>query len=222
MSQIAGIPDSVKRHTVGHHFANAESEFSAAKLGFWIFLATETLMFGGLFVAYSYFRSLMPETFEAAHRTLSVPLGTLNTVVLITSSLTMALAIRSAMVNKQKQMMAFLVITLVAAAGFMVIKLGFEWPHKFHEGTLPSYWYTYEGLKDVPNPQIFYGLYFVMTGLHGLHVIIGMGLILWLIILGKKGRFYSGYYTPLEITGLYWHFVDLVWIFLFPLFYLVA
>lgn len=222
MSQSAGIPAGIKRHTVGHHFDTAETEFSAAKLGFWIFLCTEVLMFGGLFVAYTYFRTLMPETFAEAHKTLSIPLGTVNTVVLIGSSFTMAMAIRAAMVNQQKLMMACLTITLLAAAAFMVIKLGFEWPHKFHEGTLPAHWYTYEGLRDVTAPHLFYGLYFVMTGLHGVHVIIGMGLIIWLMVLGKKGRFYSGYYTPLEITGLYWHFVDLVWIFLFPLFYLVG
>lgn len=223
MSQTsAPIPSDIVRHNVGHHFGNAEQEFSAAKLGFWIFLCTELLMFGGLFVGYIYYRTFMPETFTEAHKLLSIPLGTLNTVVLITSSFTMAMSIRCAMVNQQKAMMAFLWITLICATAFMVIKLGFEWPAKFEHGTLPAKWYTYDGLKNVPNPHIFFGLYFVMTGLHGIHVLIGMGLIFWLILRGRKGHFYSGFYTPLEITGLYWHFVDLVWIFLFPLFYLVG
>lgn len=222
MSQLTGIPDNIVRNKVAHHFDHAETQFSASKMGFWIFLCTETLMFGGLFVAYIYFRSLMPETFFEAHKTLSIPLGTLNTVVLIGSSFTIVMAIRAAMLNKQKQMMAMLWITLLASAAFMVIKLGFEWPAKFKDGTLPALWYTYDGLRDVASPHLFYGLYFVMTGLHGIHVIIGMGLITWLIILGRKGRFYRGYYTPIEIVGLYWHFVDLVWIFLFPLFYLVG
>lgn len=216
------IPANVVRHQVGHHFANAEQEFSAAKLGFWIFLCTELLMFGGLFVGYIYFRLVLPETFSEAHKVLSVPLGALNTVVLISSSFTMAMAIRSAMVNRQRQMIGYLIFTLLAAAAFMVIKLAFEWPDKFHHGTLPGAYYAYEGLAHVRAPQVFFGLYFVMTGLHGLHVLIGMGLIAWLIWRAKKGHFYSGFYTPMEITGLYWHFVDLVWIFLFPLFYLVG
>ena len=225
----AAIPSNIKRHEVGHHFGNAEQEFSAAKLGFWIFLCTELLMFGGLFVAFIYYRTFLAETFLQAHRTLSKPLGVTNTVVLITSSFTMAMAIRSAMVNKQKQMMAFLWITLICATAFMVIKLGFEWPAKFSHHTLPGRFFdlhhaseAYPFLADVKSPAIFYSLYFMMTGLHGIHVLIGMGLILWLIIRGGRGEFYSGFYTPLEVTGLYWHFVDLVWIFLFPLFYLVG
>jgi len=219
---VNAIPGNIVRHKVGHHFNNAEQEFSSAKLGFWIFLCTELLMFGGLFVAFIYYRSLLPDTWVAASKTLSVPLGTLNTVVLIGSSFTMAMAIRSAMVNKQKQMMTYLVITLLAATAFMVIKLAFEWPPKFHHGTLPGIFYSYDGLEGLPKPHLFYSLYFVMTGLHGIHVLIGMGLIIALIVRARRGQFYSGFYTPLEITGLYWHFVDLVWIFLFPLFYLVT
>ena len=141
----------------------------------------------------------------------------------------MAMAIRSAMVNKQAQLRIFLWLTFLLAGAFMAIKLGLEWPPKFSHGTLPAKFFdaehaiaTYPFLEGLASPEIFYGLYFVMTGLHGLHIVIGMGLILWLIVLANKGTFYSGYYTPLEITGLYWHFVDLVWIFLFPLFYLVG
>jgi cytochrome c oxidase subunit 3 len=179
-------------------------------------------MFGGLFVAYTYFRSLYPETFSEAHKTLSIPLGTLNTGVLIVSSFTVVMAIRSAMLNQRKAMLGYLYATLGLAAAFMVIKLGFEWPHKFEAGTLPAAFYTYDGLAHVEKPHIFYGLYFVMTGLHGIHVVIGMGLIGWLIWLGHKGVLYRGFYTPIEIVGLYWHFVDLIWIYLFPLFYLAG
>ncbi|WP_373047089.1 cytochrome c oxidase subunit 3 family protein [Vulgatibacter sp.] len=225
----ASIPSNVQRHQVGHHFANAEQEFSSAKLGFWLFLCTELLMFGGLFVGFIYYRTFLAETFLAAHRTLSIPLGTVNTVVLITSSFTMAMAIRCAMVNKQKQMMAFLWVTLLCAGAFMVIKLGFEWPSKFAHHTLPGRYFdlahaveAYPFLEGLASPHIFYSLYFMMTGLHGIHVVIGMGLITWLIWRGYKGHFYSGFYTPLEMTGLYWHLVDLIWIFLFPLFYLVG
>ncbi|HLV61424.1 MAG TPA: cytochrome c oxidase subunit 3 [Fredinandcohnia sp.] len=220
--QVAVSPDKVIRHRVGHHWPHVELELSGAKLGFWIFLCTELLMFGGLFVAYTYFRSLYPETFSEAHKTLSIPLGTLNTGVLIVSSFTVVMAIRSAMLNQRKAMLGYLYATLLLAAAFMVIKLGFEWPPKFAKGTLPAAFYTYDGLAHVPKPHLFYGLYFVMTGLHGLHVVIGMGLISWLIYLGHKGVLYRGYYTPIEIVGLYWHFVDLIWIYLFPLFYLAG
>lgn len=223
MSQVtAAIPKEVSRHTIGHHFNNAEQEFSAAKFGFWIFLCTELLMFGGLFVAYIYLRVFNPEMMFEAHKTLSIPLGTLNTVVLITSSFTMAMAIRSAMVNQLANVRRYLWATLLLAVGFLFIKFAFEWPSKFEHGTLPAKWYTYEGLSHVTDPQIFFGMYFVTTGLHAIHILIGIGLIIWLIKLANKNKFYSGYYTPLEITGLYWHFVDLIWIFVFPLYYLVG
>lgn len=222
MSRSTAVSPEFNRHTVGHHWHNAEQEFSAAKMGFWIFLCTELLMFGGLFVAYTYFRSLMPETFHAAHETLSIPLGTLNTAILIGSSFTLVMAIRSAQLSDHKWMMRYLWITLIAATAFMAIKLGLEWPSKFTDGTLPAKWYTYENLRDVESPHLFYGLYFVITGLHGIHVLIGMGLMIWLIVLGRKRIFYKGYYTPIEIVGLYWHFVDLIWIFAFPLFYLAG
>lgn len=216
------VEGGVVRHEVAHHFATAEQEFSSAKFGLWVFLATEILMFGGLFVAYTVFRGALPETFTQAHRELSVPLGTVNTLVLISSSLTMALAIRSAMVDARRQMMAFLWATLLLAATFMVVKLAFEWPHKFHEGMLPGRYYTFEGLADVASPHIFFSLYFMMTGLHGIHVLIGMGLLVFLIRKGGKGHYYVGYYTLVEMVGLYWHLVDLIWIFLFPLFYLIG
>lgn len=229
MSQQVAVADKIVRHRVGHHWPNAELEFSGAKLGFWIFLCTETLMFGGLFVAFIYYRTFLAETFLAAHRTLSVPLGTINTVVLITSSFTMAMAIRSAMVNKQAQLKAFLWATFFLAFAFMAIKLGIEWPPKFAHGTLPGKFFdlehavaSYPFLEGLKDAHIFYSLYFVMTGLHGIHIVIGMGLLAWLIVRANRNEFYSGYFTPLEIVGLYWHFVDLVWIFLFPLFYLVG
>lgn len=216
------VPANIVRHKAGHHWANAEQEFAAAKFGIWVFLATEILMFGGLFVAYTVYRSALPETFREAHKVLSWQLGAANTLVLIFSSFTMATAIRAAMLNKQKQMMGLLALTFLCAAAFMVIKLGFEWPHKFHDGTLPGKFYTFGGLTHVPSPHVFFGLYFLMTGLHGIHVVLGMFVIAWLMYRGSKGHFYSGYYTPVELTGLYWHLVDLIWIFLFPLFYLIG
>jgi cytochrome c oxidase subunit 3 len=145
--------------------------------------------------------------------------GTVNTVVLIGSSLTVAMAIKSAQLNQKKNIAINLGITLVLACIFMVIKY-FEWTHKFHLGIFPGQFYEFGGI-DHPKANIFFSLYYLMTGLHGIHVVIGMGLMIWLLWRSLKGHFDSEYYTPIEITGLYWHLVDIIWIFLFPLFYLI-
>jgi len=203
---------------LAHHFVSEEQQRSAAKLGMWIFLATEILFFGGLFMAYTAFRYLYPGTFLHAHEHLNVPMGGINTIVLITSSLTMALAVRSAQVGKNKHMLVNLVATFLFACTFLVIKY-FEYAHKFHDGLLPGKFYTATGIEGLPH--VFFGIYFVMTGLHGIHVLAGMGVIAWIFIRGAQGRFSPSYYTPVENVGLYWHLVDLIWIFLFPLLYLV-
>lgn len=203
---------------LAHHFVSEEQQQSAAKLGMWIFLATEILFFGGLFMAYTAFRYLYPGTFLHAHEHLNVPMGATNTLVLITSSLTMALAVRSAQVGKKKLMLMNLGATFVFACVFLVIKY-FEYAHKFHEGLLPGKYYTATGIEGLPH--IFFGIYFVMTGLHGIHVIAGLAVIAWIFFRGKRGDFSPAYYTPVENVGLYWHLVDLIWIFLFPLLYLV-
>jgi len=158
--------------------------------------------------------------FTEAHKVLSVPMGALNTVVLITSSLTMALAIRCLQLNKSRQAIVHLALTFGLALTFLIVKY-FEYLHKIHEGQLPGRFYKFGDIGS-SNPHIFFGLYFAMTGLHGLHVMIGMGLIAWLIYRTRKGHFSSAYYTPVEMTGLFWHLVDLIWIFLFPLFYLIG
>lgn len=203
-----------------HHFADSEQQSESAKLGMWVFLVTEVLLFGGLFCFYSIYRSWYPDIFHNAHVHLDVILGTINTLVLITSSVTMALAIRSIQMGLRKQTVTFLIITLILAGTFLVIKY-FEYEHKFHLGQLPGKFYTFEGIEG-NNPHIFFSAYFLMTGLHGIHVIVGMALITWLIIKTKAKKFSDAYYTPIEMTGLYWHLVDLIWIFLFPLFYLVG
>lgn len=203
-----------------HHFIDAEQQKDSAKIGMWLFLLTEILTFGGLFVAYTIFRSLNPEMFFNAHKFLDTELGAFNTIVLITSSLTMALAIQSLQVNKPKLAYRYLLATFIFAATFLVVKY-FEYSHKFHLGQLPGRFYTFEGVEGT-NPHIFFGIYFMMTGLHGIHVIIGMGLILWLAIKTRKLQFSPDYYTPVENVGLFWHLVDLIWIFLFPLFYLIG
>lgn len=205
---------------VQHHFVDSDQQKDSAKLGTWLFLLTEVLLFGGLFCFYSIYRSWNPEIFHSAHQFLDVKLGATNTVVLIVSSLTMALSIRCMQLGKKQQTIWFLIATFLLASTFMVIKY-FEYTHKIHLGQLPGKWYTFTGVEGT-NPHIFFSAYFLMTGLHGIHVLGGMGLILWLIIKTAKNRFSPSYYTPIEMTGLYWHLVDLIWIFLFPLFYLIG
>jgi cytochrome c oxidase subunit 3 len=203
-----------------HHFADSEQQQESARLGMWVFLLTEILLFGGLFCFYAIYRAWYPEMFFNAHKYLNVVMGATNTVVLITSSLTMALAIRSMQLGRQKEAMYNLIATLSLAAVFLVIKY-FEYEHKIHLGQLPGKYYTFEGIKGT-NPHVFFSVYFLMTGLHGIHVIGGMGIIAWMIRRTRRGDFSSQYYTPLELTGLYWHLVDLIWIFLFPLLYLIG
>ena len=208
-------------HHVGHHFANFEQELSSNKLGFWFFLATEVLMFGGLFAAYAVFRTLHPDMFFNAHLNLDRIMGATNTVVLICSSLSMALAVRAAQTSEQSKQIAWLWVTLLLAGAFMVIKY-FEYTAKFEHGLLPGEMYVPHGELAPAQGNLFFGLYFMMTGLHGVHVVAGMIAISWLLVKAYKGQFSSDWYTPVELVGLYWHVVDLVWIFLFPLFYLIG
>jgi cytochrome c oxidase subunit 3 len=214
---------SIVPHTVGHHFGSAKQEFSAAKMGMWLFLVTEILLFSGLFVAYTVFKNLHHEMWSEASKQLNWKLGALNTIILITSSFTMAMAVRAAQTNKtgenKGKIVGLLAVTITLAGCFLVVKY-FEYSHKFHEGTLPGEFYSFEGIKAA-NPHQFFGIYFLMTGLHGIHVVIGMCVLTWVMIRASKGHFYEGYYTPVELGGLYWHLVDLIWIYLFPLLYLV-
>ncbi len=205
---------------VDHHFIDADQQLDTAKMGMWIFLVTEILFFGGLFAAYAIYRIWYPELFAEASTELDRIMGTVNTVVLILSSLTVALAIRAAKLDYQRQQIIYLAGTILLACVFMVIKY-FEWTHKFHLGIFPGEFYAFEGIEH-PKAPIFFSLYYVMTGMHGLHVVIGIGLMIWLIIGASKGKYHSQYYNPVEITGLYWHLVDIIWIFLFPLFYLIG
>jgi cytochrome c oxidase subunit 3 len=203
-----------------HHFYDSDQQRDSAKMGMWLFLLTEILLFGGLFVAYTVYRSWNPDMFYNAHKFLDLPMGTLNTIVLITSSLTMALAIRSIQLNDRKKTIYLLSITLALAAAFLVVKY-FEYSHKIHLGQLPGKYYTFTGVEGT-NPHVFFSIYFAMTGLHGLHVLAGMGAITWVLVKTIRNRFSAEYYTPVELTGLYWHLVDLVWIYLFPLLYLIG
>jgi cytochrome c oxidase subunit III len=180
----------------------------AARLGIWAFLATELLLFGALFTAYAQFRNIYPDLFHQEHLKLNRLLGALNTVVLLTSSLSIAIGIDAIRNDRRRTLKIALIVTLALAASFLGIKY-IEWSEDFEHGLLPS-------------SNLFFGLYFMMTGLHGLHVIFGMLVMVWLLIRNNRGDFSSDYNAPVEVTGLYWHFVDLVWIYLFPLLYLVG
>jgi cytochrome c oxidase subunit 3 len=273
-----------------HHFETPLQQYDSAKLGMWLFLATEILLFGGLFCAYAVYRSTHPEIFIWAHHLLDTKLGAINTVILLTSSLTMAWAVRCAQLGQQRLLVVLLSLTLLGGFGFLGIKY-VEYSSKYRHGLLwgkhykpdPHYLAEHFGLPEgeappqpgresaaapqttsaapAPTPKpagfsverttlrpaaspppgrapagsehahavgpqpeyvhVFFSIYFLMTGLHGLHVLAGMAIIAWLIVRALRGQFGPDYYTPVDLGGLYWHLVDLIWIFLFPLLYLI-
>jgi cytochrome c oxidase subunit III len=267
---------------LAHHFDTPRQQFESGKLGMWLFLATEILLFGGLFCAYAVYRSNHPEIFVYAHRFLDKTLGGINTIILICSSFTMAWAVRAAQLGQKRKLVTLLSITLLCAFGFLGIK-GIEYDQKWKHGLLWGAKYrpvahetqlhgattgieggassvaatlaapstpaaagadrsllpqAAEGpsglatpLKDETghpfaptepkNVQIFFSVYFLMTGLHGIHVIAGMVLITWILLRARRGEFGPGYFAPVDNVGLYWHLVDLIWIYLFPLLYLI-
>lgn len=281
---------------LAHHFATPKQQFESGKLGMWVFLATEILMFGGLFCAYGVYRTNHPEIFIYAHQYLNKTLGGINTCILICSSLTMAWAVRAAQLNQQRLSVVLMAATIAGGFGFMGIKY-VEYKNKWEEGLLPGKHYKSlhkdPGTRDVafpgnkhpkpaagspslapaPPPQdpgrlaasspvvsapaspdeprikpaaigprglahpqtivdphrtseprnvrIFFSIYFMMTGLHGIHVLVGMGLIAWIMLRAARGEFNAAYFIPVDLVGLYWHLVDLIWIFLFPLLYLI-
>jgi cytochrome c oxidase subunit 3 len=217
-------PDAVHSHAtapgLAHHFDNLEQQREATMLGMWVFLCTEVLFFGGLLLVYSIYRVWYPDAFAAASHTLDVRLGTINTAVLIASSLTMALAVHAAQSGQRKLLMVFLVLTMVLGATFLGIK-GLEYYHKFVEHHVPGPGFQFEK-EYFRQAQIFFSLYFIMTGLHALHMVIGLGIMLFMLWWAWRGGITREYYSPIEISGLYWHFVDIVWIFLFPLLYLLG
>jgi cytochrome c oxidase subunit 3 len=271
-----GIPGAHGAHGahdahLAHHFDTPVQQFESGKLGMWIFLATEILLFGGLFCAYAVYRANHPEIFVYAHRFLDTRLGAINTVILIGSSFTMAWAVRCAQLGKRRGLITLLSITLLCACGFLGIK-AVEYEHKWKEGLLWGKRYRAQvergaaaaakpkgGLPPAPkvnpevrslipppaeaprglaeptheakakhaeveapkNVQTFFAVYFLMTGLHGVHVVLGMAAIGWMLLRAIRGEFGPSYYTPVDLTGLYWHVVDLIWIYLFPLLYLI-
>jgi len=208
---------------LAHHFDTIEQQDHAIRLGMWLFLATEVLLFAGIFVGYAVYRHTYHETFHLlSHHALNLTLGTVNTVVLISSSFSVVWALHATRENNRGLAAGMLIFTIICACGFLVIK-GFEYGHKFEMGELPGQWFnpTEEEFKHLPGANMFFSIYFLATGLHAFHVIVGMSLLLWVLVRTMKGHFSSSYYVPVELGGLYWHLVDLVWIFLFPLLYLI-
>jgi cytochrome c oxidase subunit 3 len=204
-----------------HHFDTMQQQKEAGVLGMWLFLLTEILFFGGLFMAYTVYRIWYYDAFVAASLELDLFWGTLNTAVLIGSSLTMALAVRAAQTNHRNLTVAMLIATMVLGSVFLGVKV-IEYEHKFAEGLVPGANFVWHGSEGIAREaQIYFSLYFTMTGLHALHMIIGIAIMLVITWMAWKRKFDSEYYAPVEMTGLYWHFVDIVWIYLFPLLYLV-
>lgn len=222
-------------HTpLAHHFENLEQQHEANTLGMWVFLATEVMFFGGLFTGYAIYRSQYADDFQAASERLIVWLGAVNTAVLICSSLTMALALYSARIGSRKGLIGFLAATMLLGATFLGIK-AVEYYIDFEERLIPGYQFDMEQwnkpgghaehARDHPvepqHAELFFVFYFIMTLIHALHMIVGLSVLLVLLVRSIHGRYGAKYFTPIELVGLYWHFVDIIWVFLFPLLYLI-
>ena len=203
-------------------FDTAAQQKDASTLGMWIFLITEVMFFGGMFLAYTVYRSTYPHTFAVASSSLNVYIGAANTIVLLCSSFTMVLAVRAAQLGSRKTIILFLILTLALGFVFLGVK-AYEWNEKFVEHHVPGAGFHFEGLgpEVQGQAQLFFSLYFAMTGLHALHMVIGVGILSALIYWSYRGKYSAAYMTPVDVAGLYWHFVDIIWIFLFPLLYLI-
>jgi len=223
----------VSHPALQHHFENLEQQREAGTLGMWVFLVTEIMFFGGMFLAYTLYRSQYPQAFAIASNHLDIKLGAINTAVLILSSFTMAMAVYSTQVGKRRAQITYLVLTIVLGLAFLGIK-AVEYHEKYVDKLIPGS--LIPGNPFNPDPhsmpltagvsmqhvQMFYWIYFAMTGMHALHMIIGVGLLSVILYFSVKGRYSPEYHNPVEVSGLYWHFVDIVWIFLFPLLYLLG
>ena len=203
-----------------HHFYSMDQQLEASILGMWVFLVTEVMFFGGMFMAYILYRVQYPEGWVLGSNHLDVALGALNTGVLIISSLTMALAVRSAQVGSWMGQVVNLILTMVFGSVFLVVKY-FEYKEKFVHHLVPGPNFDMT-LPNANEQQLFFSIYFMMTGIHALHMVVGLGLMMVILAMAWRGKFSASYYTPVEVSGLYWHFVDIVWIFLFPLLYLLG
>jgi cytochrome c oxidase subunit 3 len=205
-----------------HQFDDLEQQHEAGELGMWIFLCTEVMFFGGLFLAYTIYRTQDEAAFAAASRELDLFWGTVNTAVLLTSSLTMALAGFAARAARRTRLLLFLSATMILGSVFIGIK-GLEYYHKYEHGLMPLLGLPFHWTGSARgHAELFFILYFLMTGVHALHMLIGLGVLLVLLVKACRGKLLGEFSTPVHITGLYWHFVDIVWVFLFPLLYLIG
>jgi cytochrome c oxidase subunit 3 len=240
-SHATTVPEAHSHPALQHHFENMEQQREAGTIGMWVFLVTEIMFFGGMFLAYTLYRSFYPMSFASGSNHLDITLGAVNTAVLIFSSFTMALAVYFTQVGKQRPQIICLALTLILGLTFLGIK-AVEYKSKWDDHLIPGRLFAgnpfnpvvaQHGDEDphklhllegatVAQVQMFYWIYFAMTGMHALHMIIGAGLLTFLLIYSLKGRFDPEYHSPVEVIGLYWHFVDIVWIFLFPLLYLLG
>jgi cytochrome c oxidase subunit 3 len=208
-----------------HHFENLAQQREAATVGMWVFLATEVLVFGALFTGYAVYHAIYPDAFAAGSRHLNALIGGTNTIVLLTSSLTMALAVHAAQTDRRRALVGLLIATVLLGVTFLGVK-AVEYTLDFHERLVPGLAFdaaswTGEGVDPRP-VQLFLMFYYIMTGVHALHMTVGIGVLTVLIVLAWRGRFGADRYMPVEISGLYWHFVDIIWIFLLPLLYLAG
>ncbi len=206
-----------------HHFTTMEQQLDTVKIGMWLFLATEILLFGGLFVGFGMMQARFSQEFVEAHHHLKRLMGATNTVVLLFSSWTMVMAVHSARTNNKSKLRLFLLLTIACAFIFMGVKY-VEYSADFSEGLFPAKWYNHYG-DAIPGSRgyaTFFSFYFMMTGLHGIHILVGIGLLSWLYVKAGKDAYTSSYYTPVDMVGLYWHIVDMIWIYLFPLYYLIS
>lgn len=223
-TQVVPVPDTALDTHLRHHFANPAQQLDAAALGMWTFLITEVLFFGGMFTAYAIYRTIYHDAFASTSEYMDVILGGTNTAVLICSSLSMAMAVRSAQLSRHRAQIISLILTMIFGAAFLFIK-GIEYHNKWVEGLVPGFHFDmarYRMPQYAHEAQILFFLYFCMTGMHALHMVVGLGLLTYLLVKATQHTFHQHYYTPVEMIGLYWHFVDIVWIFLFPLLYLIG
>jgi len=204
-----------------HHFDSLEQQAEASTLGMWVFLVTEIMFFGGLFMAYIIYRTWYPLAFEEGSHHLSIALGGFNPAVLIGSSLTMAMAVHAAQTGSRRGQIVFLILTILLGSTFLGVKV-IEYAERFSSHLIPGHGFQWHGQANPRNVEIFYSLYFTMTGLHALHMVVGIGIMLVILWMAWRNKFSPAYYSPVEVSGLYWHFVDIVWIFLFPLLYLLG
>lgn len=233
---MADTPVAVAEHAeahnpaLRHHFADEQQQKNAASLGMWLFIVTEIMFFGGMFCAYLVYRLAHFNAFAAGSQQLSIYLGAVNTAVLLVSSVTVVLAVKAAESRNRKQLVGYLIVTILLGLTFLVIK-GFEYKEKFEKHHVPGPTFSFtepfdDNGKHIPvssnEAQLFFSLYFAMTGMHALHMVIGCGLFTVLTVLAWKGHYTNGYFTPIENSGLYWHLVDIIWIYLFPLLYLIS